>query len=100
MAFTNKRTDSRTAKPKSRFGRKPTGRRTTFRKKTNRFLSVFGGASIVVDYKDADRLSRFLTEKGKIIPRRITALTAKQQRMLSQAIKKARHAGLLPYQID
>lgn len=50
-----------------------------------------------VDYKDVRRLQRFLTERGKILPRRATGLTAKQQRQISSSIKRARHIALLPY---
>lgn len=50
-----------------------------------------------IDYKDTDTLKRFLTEGGKILPRRLTGLTAKQQRQLTLAIKRARHLALLPY---
>jgi small subunit ribosomal protein S18 len=49
------------------------------------------------DYKDPESLRRFLTEGGKILPRRLTGLTAKQQRKLTSAIKRARHLALLPY---
>ncbi len=51
----------------------------------------------VADYKDPSRLKRFLTERGKILPRRITGLSAKQQRDIALAIKRARHLALLPY---
>jgi len=51
----------------------------------------------VADYKDPARLKRFLTERGKILPRRITGLSAKQQRQIALAIKRARHLALLPY---
>ncbi len=50
-----------------------------------------------VDYKDVRRLQRFLTERGKILPRRATGLTAKQQRQVARAIKRARQIALLPY---
>lgn len=50
-----------------------------------------------VDYKDVRKLSRFLTERGKILPRRATGLSAKQQRQVSNAIKRARQIALLPY---
>ena len=70
------------------------------RRKMNRFLSVFSADTKVVDYKDTERLIKFTTEKGKIIPRRITGLTSKQQRVLARAIRKARQAGLLAYQRD
>ncbi len=50
-----------------------------------------------IDYKDVDLLRKFITERGKILPRRITGLTAKQQRDLTTAIKRARIVALLPY---
>jgi small subunit ribosomal protein S18 len=50
-----------------------------------------------VDYKNTKLLKDFLTEKGKIIPRRITGNCAKHQRMVKIAIKRARHMALLPY---
>ena len=48
-------------------------------------------------YKDVDLLRKFVTERGKILPRRITGLTAKQQRDLTKAIKRARLIALLPF---
>jgi len=51
----------------------------------------------VIDYKDIRLLQGFMSERGKIVPSRITAVSAKKQRELSQAIKRARHLGLLPY---
>lgn len=50
-----------------------------------------------VDYKDVDLLIRYITERGKILPRRITGVTAKNQRKLSSAIKRARYMALLPF---
>lgn len=50
-----------------------------------------------IDYKDVDLLRKFITERGKILPRRISGLTAKQQRDLTTAIKRARMVALLPY---
>lgn len=50
-----------------------------------------------IDYKDVNRLRRFMTEKGKILPRRQTGVCAKHQRTLAVAIKRARHMALLPY---
>ena len=50
-----------------------------------------------VDYKDVRKLGRFLTERGKILPRRATGLTAKQQRQVARASKRARQVALLPY---
>ncbi len=51
----------------------------------------------VVDYKDDKLLSRFLTERGKILPRRLSGVTARHQRQLAVAIKRARYLALLPY---
>ena len=50
-----------------------------------------------VDYKDTELLSRFVSERGKILPRSVTGTSAKYQRQLTTAIKRARHMALLPY---
>ena len=50
-----------------------------------------------IDYKDAGRLRKFVSERGKILPRRISGTCAKHQRELQTAIKRARHVALLPY---
>ncbi len=50
-----------------------------------------------IDYKDIKLLLRFVSERGKIVPSRITAVSGKKQRPLSRAIKRARFLGLLPY---
>lgn len=50
-----------------------------------------------LDYKDVSKLKRFLSEAGKILPRRITGTCAKHQRMLSNAVKKARESSLMGY---
>lgn len=55
---------------------------------------------IYIDYKDEKKLHRFVTEQGKIIPKRITGTCAKHQRQLVQAIKRARHLALLPFVSD
>lgn len=52
---------------------------------------------IVIDYKDAKTLKNFVTERGKIIPRRIYGTCAKHQRQLTEAVKRARQLALLPY---
>ena len=52
-----------------------------------------------IDYKDVKLLQRYVSERGKIVPSRITAVSAKKQRELAQAIKRARFLGLLPYVI-
>ncbi len=52
---------------------------------------------VYIDYKDVNMLKHYVTERGKIIPRRITGATAKHQRMLTRAIKLSRQIALLPY---
>ena len=58
-----------------------------------------GNGAPKIDYKDVRLLSRFLSERGKIVPARITSVSAKKQRELAIAIKRARFLALLPYVI-
>jgi small subunit ribosomal protein S18 len=51
----------------------------------------------LIDYKDVELLGKFLTEQGKILPRKVTGLTTKQQTKLTKAVKKARILALLPF---
>lgn len=53
-----------------------------------------------IDYKDVDLLKRFVSANGKIIPRRVTGTSAKYQRMLATAVKRAREIALLPFVVD
>lgn len=53
-----------------------------------------------IDFKDTELLKKFISERGKILPRRVTGTSAKYQRMLTTAIKRARHMVLLPYVVD
>ena len=69
-------------------------RRVYHRRKVCRFCA---DSSIAIDYKDQKLLRYFITERGKIIPRRISGTCAKHQRSLTQAIKRARTIALLPY---
>jgi small subunit ribosomal protein S18 len=72
-------------------------RRPFFRR---RKTCPFSGADATpIDYKDARLLQRYVSERGKIVPSRITAVSAKKQRELAKAIKRARFLGLLPYVI-
>jgi small subunit ribosomal protein S18 len=50
-----------------------------------------------IDYKDIELLRKYVTDAGKIVPRRVTGVSSKHQRMLTQAIKRARHMALLPF---
>ena len=54
----------------------------------------------VIDYKDANLVRKYISERGKILPRRITGNCAKHQRALTVAIKRARHVALMPYVMD
>lgn len=53
-----------------------------------------------IDYKDVKTLQRYISERGKIVPSRITAVSAKKQRLLARAIKRARFLALLPYVVN
>lgn len=53
-----------------------------------------------VDYKDVDLLKRFINEQGKLLPRRISGVSAGFQRQLTRAVKRARHLALIPYVAD
>jgi len=70
--------------------------RIFFKKKVCKFCMQ----KLKIDYKDADTLRRFVTERGKILPRRITGSCAKHQRALALAIKRARTIALLPFVTD
>ena len=76
-----------------RGGRGGKGGKVFFKKKVCKFCAQ----KLKIDYKEADTLRRFITERGKILPRRITGTCAKHQRALSLAIKQARSIALLPY---
>jgi len=69
-------------------------KRVFHRRKVCRFCA---DSTLVIDYKDSKSLRYFTTERGKIIPRRISGTCAKHQRVLSHAIKRARTLALLPY---
>lgn len=81
----------------ARPARRPTAkrrRRVYHRRKVCRFCA---DSSLVIDYKDSKALKYFITERGKIIPRRISGSCAKHQRALTLAIKRARSIALLPF---
>ena len=72
------------------------GRRRAGKKRPPAFTLEVG---FIFDHKDPQQLRYFLTDRGKITPRRISGLTAKQQRALTAAIKRARNLALLPYTV-
>ena len=83
---------------KSERSEAPMRRRTVRRRKK---VCVFcADKNAVIDYKDVNRLKKFVSERGKILPRRITGNCAKHQRALTVAIKRARHVALMPYVQD
>lgn len=69
-------------------------------KKKKKNCSLCADKITEIDYKDVAKLRRYLTEAGKIIPRRITGNCAAHQRMIAKAIKKAREAALISYVFD
>ena len=71
------------------------GRRPFFRRRKS--CPFTGPNAPKIDFKDLRLLQRFISERGKIVPSRITAVSTKKQRELAQAIKRARFLGLLPY---
>ncbi len=76
------------------FQKRNTKKRFYQRRKVCRFCA---DSTLEIDYKDSKNLRSFITERGKIIPRRITGTCAKHQRILATAIKQARTIALLPY---
>ena len=75
--------------------RESSGRRPFFRRRKSCPFS--GPNAPKIDYKDTKTLTRYLSERGKIVPSRITAVSAKKQRELARAIKHARFLALIPY---
>ncbi|MCK5766998.1 MAG: 30S ribosomal protein S18 [Candidatus Atribacteria bacterium] len=71
--------------------------RYRFFKKPQRRVCLFCAEKIVADYKNVDLLRKYISEQGKILPRRVTGNCAKHQRGVAIAIKRAREIGLLPY---
>ncbi|MBQ4472769.1 MAG: 30S ribosomal protein S18 [Lachnospiraceae bacterium] len=78
-------------------------RQDSFKRRTNpvrrrkKVCAYCADKNVVIDYKDTARLKRYVSERGKILPRRITGTCAKHQRALTSAIKRARHVALMPY---
>jgi small subunit ribosomal protein S18 len=92
--YTGPQTVKGRLRAKARKKARKSQRRLFTRKKVSRFTT---DKTVDIDYKDAKLLRSYLTETGKIIPRRISGNTASQQRKLALAIKRARQLALLPY---
>lgn len=88
------------------YQRNSEGREGGFRRKQSGFrrrkkVCVFcGKENNEIDYKDVAKLKKYVSERGKILPRRITGTCAKHQRALTVAIKRARHLAIMPYVQD
>ena len=63
-------------------------------------VCIFCGKDNVISYKDTAKLRRFVSERGKILPRRVTGNCAEHQRAVTLAVKRARHLALMPYVVD
>jgi len=77
---------------------KPAARRPFMRRR--KVCPFSSETSPKIDYKDPKLLLRYMSERGKIVPSRITAVSGKKQRLLARAIKRARQLALLPYAVD
>ena len=83
--------------------REPKGDRPAkrgFKKQNFKKVCFFCQEKAAIDYKDVNKLKKFISEGGKILPRRMTGTCAKHQRVLAVAIKRARVAGLIPFKAD
>ncbi len=75
-------------------------RNNNSRKRRKKVCAFCADKKSVIDYKDTNKLRRYVSERGKILPRRITGTCAKHQRALTVAIKRSRHIALLPYTVE
>ena len=71
-----------------------------FRRTRKKVCALCANKDLVLDYKNADQLKKFINEKGKILPRRATGACAKHQREITTAVKRARHIAIIPYTQD
>lgn len=83
---------------KTEQGDAPRKRNTIHRRK--KVCAFCGKDAKPVDYKDINTLKKYISERGKILPRRITGTCAKHQRAVTTAVKRARHIALLPYTVE
>ena len=97
-----KEREPREARPAGRDGAAPRGnmRRGMSSRRRPKFCYYCVEKQEKVDYKDVEKLRKYISDRGKIIPRRVTGNCAKHQRLLTEAIKRARYMALLPYSLD
>lgn len=84
-------------RPRERMDRDDAQGSGAFRRNRRRGCGFCSDESLAIDYKDPQALRYFVTERGKIVPRRISGTCAKHQRALTAAIKRARNIALLPF---
>ena len=85
--------EKKSERPEGQMRRRPMRRR-------KKVCASCADANKALDYKDVALLKKYVSERGKILPRRITGNCAKHQRALTVAVKRARHVALMPYSID
>ncbi|MBE5966518.1 MAG: 30S ribosomal protein S18 [Lachnospiraceae bacterium] len=87
--------------PANRNDRNDSSRRRPFNRRRKKICVFCADKNHTeIDYKDVNKLKRYVSERGKILPRRITGNCAKHQRALTVAVKRARHIALMPYTMD
>ena len=84
-------------RPRATYNSAPEGMAEPYRPKKRKKCPFTAAGVREIDYKDIDTLIKFITERGKILPRRITGVSAYHQKRLTEAIKRARHMALLPF---
>ena len=72
----------------------------SYKRQNYKKVCLFCQEKSTIDYKETNKLRKFISEGGKILPRRMTGTCAKHQRQLTEAIKRARHIALLPFSAD
>jgi len=70
------------------------------RRSSRKVCKFCADSTLTIDYKNDKKLLRFVTERGKIVPRRISGTCARHQRRVTRAVKRARHLGIIPFTID
>lgn len=81
----------------SRSNKRSSGKEKPFRRPRKKVCAFCVDKNYEIDYKDVEKLKKFISEKGKILPRRVTGTCALHQRKVTEAIKRARTIALLPY---
>ncbi|OQY28244.1 MAG: 30S ribosomal protein S18 [Candidatus Cloacimonetes bacterium 4572_55] len=75
----------------------PKVRKISLKRRKRDYIKISPNMDMYIDYKRPDIIGRFLTDRGKIVPRRINGLSSKDQRKITTAIKRARFLAMLPY---